>query len=100
MSTSANLQQQANAEHMELAELQKKLRQLHNVHQLQTGVLESLRNRHETCEDIAQAMALELQRISAVFAEENQRLDPPLPLDSIHALLASWQQYVNQKEKP
>jgi len=42
-------------------------------------------------------MALELQRLCAVFEEENKRLDPPLPLDSIHALLASWQQYVNQR---
>jgi hypothetical protein len=94
------MQQQANAEHTELSELRKKLRTLHGVHQLQTGALESLHERHGTCENIAQAMALELQRICAVFNDANEKLEPPLPLDSIHALLASWQQYVNTKEKP
>jgi hypothetical protein len=73
-----------------------KLKRLHGVHQLQTGALESLREKHGTCENIAQAMALELQRICSVFNEANEKLDPPLPLDSIHALLHAWEEYVRQ----
>jgi len=97
-SPSTNFAQLPNNEHAELGELRAKLKRLHGVHQLQAGALSSLRETHETCENIAQAMALELQRIYAVFEEENKSLDPPLPLDSLIALLASWQQYTQIKE--
>lgn len=48
-------------------------------------------------EDLAQRMALELQRFAAVFEKENAKFDPPLPLDSLNNLLADWRMYISAR---
>lgn len=51
----------------------------------------------ERLESLAQRMSLELQRFAAVFENENHKFDPPLPLDTLHNLLADWRNYITTR---
>lgn len=62
--------------------------------QLQIGRYES---QIERLEKLAQRMANELALFEAVFEKENKKFEPPLPLETLKALLADWRVYVTTR---